>query len=82
MGQTHQPNFQIIYNNNHLASLFRSLDELHTAASEGTLNNVTPLANAELVGWLQELIYTAEETIEEINTHQTKPSAPHLRIVK
>jgi len=82
MGQTHQPNLQIVYNDNRLASLFQSLDELHTAASEGQLNSVTPLTNAELIGWLQELAYTAQETIKEID-HQAGPaSASHLRLVK
>jgi hypothetical protein len=80
MTQIHQPNFQIIYNDMRLAGLFQSLDELHNAASEGSLQSVTPLSNAELLGWLQELIYTAEETIQEIRQQETKP--PHLRLVK
>ena len=82
MTQIHQPNFQIIYNDMRLAGLFQSLDELHNAASEGSLQSVTPLSNAELLGWLQELIYTAEETIEEIRQQETKPATPHLRLVK
>jgi hypothetical protein len=83
MGQkNHQPDFQIIYNDNRLASLFQSLDELHTAASEGNLDTITPLANAELMSWLQELIYTAEETLVEINNHETRPDGSHLRLVK
>jgi hypothetical protein len=80
MAQIHQPNFQIIYNDMRLAGLFQSLDELHNAASEGSLQSVTPLSNAELMGWLQELIYTAEETLQEIRQQETKPS--HLRLVK
>ncbi|HLV35094.1 MAG TPA: hypothetical protein VKY59_08280 [Spirillospora sp.] len=82
MAQIHQPNFQIIYNGTRLAGLFQSLDELHTAASEGRLQTVTPLTEAELIGWLQELIYTAKETITEIEEHDNRPSAPHLRLVK
>jgi hypothetical protein len=82
MTQIHQPNFQIIYNDMRLAGLFQSLDELHSAASEGSLQSITPLSNAELLGWLQELIYTAEETISEIRQHEIKPAAPHLRLVK
>jgi len=80
--QNHQPDFQIIYNNNRLASLFQSLDELHTAASEGNLDTITPLANAELVGWLHELIYTAQETIVEISSHETQADGGYLRLVK
>ncbi|MAS32588.1 MAG: hypothetical protein CL610_01190 [Anaerolineaceae bacterium] len=82
MTQIHQPNFQIVYNNTRLAGLFQSLDELHTAASEGSLPSVTPLSDVELIGWLQELIYTAEETITEIQEHETKVTTPHLRLVK
>lgn len=82
MAQIHQPDFQIIYNDMRLAGLFQSLDELHNAASEGSLQSVTPLSNAELLGWLQELIYTAEETISEIREQETKPATPHLRLVK
>ena len=82
MAQIHQPNFQIVQNDTRLAGLFHSLDELHTAASEGQLPMVTPLTNAELVGWLQELIYTAEETIAEINHQDVKANLPQLRIVK
>ena len=82
MAQIHQPNFQIVHNDARLVGLFQSLDELHTAASEGHLPMVTPLTNAELVGWLQELIYTAEETIAEINHEDAKMNLPQLRIVK
>jgi hypothetical protein len=82
MAQIHQPNFQIVHNDTRLAGMFQSLDELHTAASEGHLQMVTPLTNAELVGWLQELIFTAQETITEINLQDAKLNRPHLRIVK
>lgn len=82
MAQIHQPNFQIIYNNTRLAGLFQSLDELHTAASEGRLRNVTALTDAELVGWLQELMYTAEETIVEIRAQELQTPTPQLRLVK
>ncbi|MBZ0301986.1 MAG: hypothetical protein K8J31_19715 [Anaerolineae bacterium] len=82
MAQIHQPNFQIIYNNTRLAGLFQSLDELHSAASEGRLRNVTALSDAELIGWLQELMYTAEETIAEIQAQELQAPTPHLRLVK
>lgn len=82
MAQIHQPNFQIVYNDAHLAGLFQSLDELHTAASEGYLATTTPLARSELVGWLQELIYVAEQTIVEIEDQEAITNPPHLRIVK
>jgi gluconate kinase len=82
MGQILQPNFQIIYNDAQLAGLSQYLDELHSAASEGHLQALTPLTHDELVGWLQELIYTAEETIDEIEQHERQMTVSHLRLVK
>lgn len=82
MGQIHQPDFEIIYNDARLAGLSQYLDELHSAASEGQLQAVTPLSDAELVGWLQEMIYTATETIQEIEQRPAQNAVPHLRLVK
>jgi hypothetical protein len=64
-----QVSLQLLYNDARLGRLIDMLDELHTAASEGTLASVTPLTNVELVGWLREFIYTAHETIVEIEQH-------------
>ncbi len=55
-----------------LSELFDVLDALHTAASQG---QIAPLDKRELVGWLNEFVYTAQETIDEINK-------PVLRIVE
>ncbi len=83
MGQSHQPNLQLLYNEVRLANLFQVLDELHTAASDGQLQTLTTLSSAEIVGWLNELTYTAQETIAEIsNGERTTNGAPHLRLVK
>jgi len=82
MGTIHQPDFEIIYNDARLAGLSQYLDELHSAASEGQLQAVTPLSDEELVGWLQEMIYTANETLVEMEQRKTQQAAPHLRLVK
>ena len=81
MGIIHQPDFGIIYSDARLAGLSQYLDELHSAASEGELQALTPLSDEELKGWLQEMIYTASETLVEIEQHKTQ-YAPHLRLVK
>jgi hypothetical protein len=47
-------------------SLFRVLDALHDWASAGRLTDVTDLPPDQVVGWLEELIFTAHETIREI----------------
>ncbi len=49
-----------------MEDIFLRLDLLHDYASEGRLNDVTTLSRAELRGWLEELIYTARETLREM----------------
>lgn len=80
MGTQTQLNLQLLYNDARLVSLFEALDELHTAASDGTLHTVTTVGRVELVGWLRELMYTAQETITEIEEHAVE--APGLTLVK
>ncbi len=46
--------------------VFLALDRLHDAVSAGSPDNVSPLGPAEMVGWLEEIIYTAQEAITEI----------------
>ncbi len=46
--------------------LYDVLDQLHTAASEGALQMFTSMNEREVVDFLRELIYTAQQTIEEI----------------
>jgi hypothetical protein len=84
MGQSHQPHLQLLYNEVRLDILLQALDELHTAASDGHLTEVTTLSNAEIIGWLNDLAYTAQETIAEIRKGEGAYPAgtPHLRLVK
>jgi hypothetical protein len=67
-----------------LAAVFEAIDDLHSAASEGQINLVTPVNRRELVNWLQELIFTAQEAIEEIEAESaaTARQEPYLRLVK
>jgi hypothetical protein len=55
-----------------MEDLFLRLDRLHDYAAAGQLENATPLSRAELQGWLEELIYTARETLKEMNV--TRPA--------
>ena len=66
MAKILHPNIQLLYTEARLAALYQALDELHTAASEDRLNAQTTVSKVELVGWLHELVYTAQETIAEI----------------
>lgn len=74
MGPTLQPNLQLLYNDARLFDLLQALDELHSAASEGNVRAVTPLSNAELVSWLYEVIYTAQEAMSEIESRNAEPA--------
>lgn len=51
-----------------MEELFVRLDLLHDYASSNRLDEVTPLSRAELRGWLEELIFTARETIREMES--------------
>lgn len=46
------------------------LDQLHTAASEGSLPRATTLSQDEVVSLLKELIFVAQETLDEIGAQQ------------
>ncbi|MFW5771802.1 MAG: hypothetical protein ACOCZH_00660 [Phototrophicaceae bacterium] len=58
-----------------LAAIVEQLDALHTAASEGRLSK------RETAGYLREIIYTAQETLAEIERNHQPPSVV-LRIVE
>jgi len=49
-----------------MQELFLRLDLLHDYASDDRLDEVTSLSRAELRGWLEELIFTARETVREM----------------
>lgn len=49
-----------------LEELFLRLDLLHDYAAAGRLHEVSSLSRAELQGWLEEIIYTARETLYEM----------------
>jgi hypothetical protein len=49
-----------------MEELFLRLDLLHDYASAGRLADATTLNPSQLRGWLEELIYTARETLREM----------------
>jgi hypothetical protein len=78
---TPQPSLQLLYNESRLSTLLDALDELHNAASDGDVRSVTTLSNAELIGWLREVIYTARETMDEIEANNSQ-TAVGLSLVR
>lgn len=81
MGQIHQTNHDIRLSDARMAAMFEVFDDLHTAATEGQLAAMTTLNNRELVGWLRELMFTAQETISEIESTRMY-GEPVIRLVK
>lgn len=55
-----------------LAALHEAFDDLHDAASEGQIHELTGLNQRELVGWLREVVFTAQETIAEIENKNNR----------
>lgn len=49
-----------------MEDLFLQFDRLHDYAAAGRLHEVTALTPTELRGWLEDLIYTARETLAEL----------------
>lgn len=83
MGQTHQqPNIHYLLNDTRLAAALEAIDDLHDAATDGTLSSTTSLTKRELVCWLRDLVYTAQETITELENGKKRAVVPPLRLVK
>jgi hypothetical protein len=77
-----QNELELLYNGDRLDEVLEILDDLHTAASENTLNTYTTMSRHELVAMLREVVYTAQEAIKEIeNGKQVKGSAKPGNIV-
>lgn len=58
------------YSEDGMHQLFVQLDRLHDLASEGRLAEVSELTADEMRSWLEDIIYTARETIREIERHE------------
>jgi len=72
---------QLLYSDARLFDLIDVLDQLHTAASEDYLHKLTTLEKSELLEVLHELVYTAQETISELEASEQADAQPALRIL-
>jgi len=54
------------YSAEDMEALLLRLDRLHDYAAAGQLDCVTSLSPAELHGWLEDIVYTARETLREL----------------
>lgn len=57
-----------------LERVYAYFDHFHDIASEGHMREVTNMAPAEAIEYLTEVIYTLEETVQEINKHEARLS--------
>jgi hypothetical protein len=60
------------------------IDQLHSAASEGEDQSLKAMSEADVINYLREIIYTAQETLTEIEarrSHRTSKQQPVLRIL-
>lgn len=57
------------YTDAHFEALLQIMDQLHDAATVNNLSAISPLTAREVIGWLDDIIYTAEETIRELETN-------------
>ncbi len=84
MLQAHYSNRDFLLTDAGLAAVYEVFDDLHDAASEDQLQELTALDKRELLGWLRELVFTAQETITEIENRSARAARqePVLRLVK
>jgi hypothetical protein len=70
-----------------LEDVLELLDQLHSAATEGNTTRVTGMSDADALGYLHDIIYTAQEAVQEIQAakaqrQQRRRQQPVLRIVE
>lgn len=68
------------YTEARLSWLLEAVDELHSAASEGELGALTSLSDYEVVSWLREVIWVAQEALTELEEHENQE--PRLFLVR
>ncbi len=71
---------KLIYTDAQFESLFLALDNLHDAASEGRVHEITALSKDELIGWLEEIAYTARETVRELQADRLVDCSPAVKL--
>lgn len=68
---------------NHLEDVLAYMDMLHNAASDEQTRKEHDMDSAEMTSVLKDIIYTAQETLAEIETHRARNrhAQPMLRIL-
>jgi len=86
---TRRPSLTLMYTPARLGDILDALDDLHTAVSDGTLTQTASIARSDLREWLQEIVYLATQTLNELDSgcdmtavDRTEVNAPALRLVR
>lgn len=76
-----QTQIQLLPRTNRLDVAYEAIDELHSAISDGSIENMSEFqSRSELLNWLRDVIYTAQETIEELENTESHPGSM-LRVI-
>lgn len=59
-----------------LESILQTLDRLHDAATDDALSTSCSVDQTVVVGWLEDIIYTAQETIRELQQSAVDQQQP------
>ncbi|QPC82141.1 hypothetical protein G4Y79_21030 [Phototrophicus methaneseepsis] len=65
-----------------LADILDLLDQIHNVASEDGEADFTDLSEGETISLLRDVIYTAQETINEIEARRATTQKPILHLVE
>lgn len=63
----------------HFEVMLQLIDTLHDAAITGELGQVSNLDKRTIIGWLDDIIFTAEETIRELQESPAPAPYPEQR---
>jgi gluconate kinase len=58
---------QLMFTDARMAALVDAIDDLHSAVVEQRLQQVSPLTRKDMIDWLNELIFLAQETVTELD---------------
>lgn len=67
---------------NHLEDVLDFIDQLHSAASEGESDAINQMNEADLMNYLKEIIYTAQETLAEIEAARATRIRKHQPVLR
>ena len=77
--QNNQHKLSFLYTAARLTDVLEMLDEVHTAVDENALDTLNARGKAEIVAWLREIAYVANETVQELEQTNDHPS---FRVIK